>query len=302
MSKEHDTSHILTALAVNAGIALIKGVAAFFTGSGSMMAETLHSASDCINQGLLLFGVKRASKAPDAKHPLGYGRALYFWSFMVALLLFTGGGVFSIYEGIHKTMHPEPMENVGWAMGILLVSLILEGGSTLSNIKQLNAKRGNVPFFKYIQQTKDSDLIVVFGENSAASLGLAFALLALLASVVTGDPHWDGIGCIAVGAVLIGVAIFLAIEVKSLLMGEAADPTIEAGLREVALADEAVEEVLRVITLQQGPGEVLVAMKVRLKDGLDTAGVVAAINEYERKVHVRLPEVRWLFVEPDHHI
>lgn len=297
--KAHDTSHILQALGVNALIAVMKGIAAVATGSGAMLAETLHSASDCANQGLLLFGVKRAQKAPDATHPLGYGRALYFWSFMVALLLFTGGGVFSIYEGVHKMMHPEPLTNVGWAVAILGVSLALEGASTWGNIKELHARRGPTPFFRYLRQTKDSDLIVVFGENAAATLGLALALLSLLLAVITGDPHWDGAGSAAVGVVLIGVAIFLAIEVKSLLVGESADPAIEAAIRGVADGAPGVRAVLRVLTIQQGPGEVLVAMKVQLSPGLDTDGVYDSINSFEKAVRARVPEVRWLFVEPD---
>lgn len=299
MSKAHDTRHILQALGVNALIAVLKGVAAAFTGSGAMLAETLHSASDCANQGLLLFGVKRSQKPPDAQHPLGYGRALYFWSFMVALLLFTGGGVFSIYEGVHKFMHPEPLEGVGWAVLILVISLALEGASTWGNIKELNARRGPVPFFRFLRDTKDSDLIVVFGENAAATVGLVVALFALLMSVVTGDTHWDGIGSAGVGVVLIGVAIFLAIEVKGLLVGEAADPAIEAAIRGVADGAPGVRSVLRVLTIQQGPGEVMVAMKVELSSNLDTDGVYDTINNFEKMVRARLPEVRWLFVEPD---
>ena len=299
MSKAHDTRHILQALGVNALIAVLKGVAAAFTGSGAMLAETLHSASDCANQGLLLFGVKRSQKPPDAQHPLGYGRALYFWSFMVALLLFTGGGVFSIYEGVHKFMHPEPLEGVGWAVLILVISLALEGASTWGNIKELNARRGPVPFFRFLRDTKDSDLIVVFGENAAATVGLVVALFALLMSVITGDTHWDGIGSAGVGVVLIGVAIFLAIEVKGLLVGEAADPAIEAAVRGVADGAPGVRSVLRVLTIQQGPGEVMVAMKVELSSNLDTDGVYDTINNFEKLVRARLPEVRWLFVEPD---
>ena len=299
MSKPHDTGHIIQALGVNAVIALIKGVAAVATGSGAMLAETLHSASDCANQGLLLLGVKRAQKPPDALHPMGYGRTLYFWSFMVALLLFTGGGVFSIYEGVHKFLHPEPLEGVGWAVLVLLVSLVLEGGATWGNIKALNARRGEVPFLRYLRQTKDSDLIVVFGENAAATVGLIVALLAMLMSLITGDTHWDGLGSAGVGVVLIAVAIFLAIEVKGLLVGESADPAVEAAIRGVADGAPGVRAVLRVLTIQQGPGEVMVAMKVELSSGLDTDGVYDTINNFEKMVRARLPEVRWLFVEPD---
>src|SRR5262249_44042233 len=160
-------------------IAVFKGVAAFYTGSGALLAETIHSFADCANQLLLLLGVRQAAQKPDALHPLGYGRSLYFWSFIVALLLFSGGGMFSIYEGIHKLQHAERVENVWVGVAILAFSLLLEGWSAISNIRELNKRRGRVPFFKYLRDTKDSDLIVVFGENGAASLGLIFALAAL---------------------------------------------------------------------------------------------------------------------------
>src|SRR5689334_4358421 len=164
---DHGTSHIIQSLAVNVVIAVVKFAAAFSTGSGSMLAEAIHSGADCGNQILLLFGVKQAKKPPDAQHPLGYGRSVYFWSFMVALLLFSGGGVFSIYEGIHKLAHPEPVEHIEWAIGILLFSLLLEGWSTWGNIKDMNKRRGSKGFFQYLKDTKDSDLVVIFGENSA---------------------------------------------------------------------------------------------------------------------------------------
>ena len=219
---EHSTGHIIQSLAVNVLIAVTKAIAAFFTKSGAMLAEALHSFSDCGNQILLLIGVRQARKPPDASHPLGYGRALYFWSFLVALMLFAGGGVFSVYEGVHKVREPEPVEKVWLGLLILFISIALEGGATISNIRELNKRRGKTPFFQYLGETKDSDLIVVFGENSAAVLGLMFAILALVLAWKTNDGRWDGIGSILIGAVLIGVAIFLARKVQSLLLGEAA--------------------------------------------------------------------------------
>jgi cation diffusion facilitator family transporter len=293
------TGHILQSLAVNALIAAGKGVAAFFTGSGAMLAETLHSAADCGNQLLLLFGVKRSQKPPDESHPLGYGRALYFWSFMVALLLFSGGGVFSVYEGIHKIMHPEPVESVWLGCLILGGSILLEGGSTLANIREMNKRRGSVAFMRYLRETKDSDLVVIFGENLAATVGLVFALAALLVAWVTGDARWDGVGSALIGVVLIGVAVFLAVEVKSLLVGEAADPQIGATARRLAEEHEHILEVLRIITVQQGPGEVMVALKLRMSSSLDADGVCAAINRFEVSMREAHPEVKWQFVEPD---
>lgn len=299
MSGDKSTSHILQSLAVNVAIAVFKGGAAVYTGSGALLAETIHSFADCGNQLLLLLGVKAAAKEPDRDHPLGYGRSLYFWSFMVALLLFVGGGVFSVYEGIHKLLVPEPVENVWVGVIILAFSLALEGWSTISNVRELNRRRGAARFFRYLRETKDSDLIVVFGENSAASLGLLFALSALVLSYVTHDARWDAAGSLVIGLVLIGVAIFLAVEVKSLLLGEAADPGIEKHAADIVDRHPQLRELLRFITIQQGPGEVLLACKIRLESSMTADEVCEAINAFERELRSRCPEVRWCFVEPD---
>jgi cation diffusion facilitator family transporter len=299
VASDSSTRHILQSLAVNVTIAVAKGAAALFTGSGAMLAETLHSSADCTNQVLLLLGVKRSAKAPDEHHPLGYGRALYFYSFIVALLLFSGGGVFSIYEGVHKLAHPEPVERVAVGLAILVFSLSLEGWATWGNLKEMKVRRGATPLLTWLRQTKDSDLIVVFGENSAAVLGLTFAIAALTAAALTGDPSWDAIGSIGIGVVLVGVAVFLGVEVKSLLIGERADPGIEAAVRAQVETEPRFTALLRLITLQQGPGEVLVAMKVRLAPGLSGADVVQVINGFEQALKARRPDIRWCFVEPD---
>ena len=293
------TGEILKSLAVNVVIAVSKGVAAFITGSGAMLAETLHSFADCGNQLLLLKGVRATRRPPDKAHPFGYGRAMYFYSFIVALLLFFGGGVFSIYEGVHKIEHPEPVQDTGVALIILLVSIVLEGWSTLGNIRAMNKRRGATGFFPYLRATKDSDLIVVFGENSAAVLGLLLAMIALVLAYETGDGRWDAAGSIAIGAVLVLVASFLAREVKSLLVGEAADPALVRQFEELADIDPNVEQVLNVLTLQQGPGEIVVAAKLRFRSGMDTDTLVEAINAFERALKARVPEVRWSFIEPD---
>ena len=294
------TAHIIQSLVANTIIAASKGVAAAITGSGALLAETIHSAADCGNQLLLLLGVKQARKPADANHPLGYGRALYFWSFMVALLLFVGGGVYSIYEGIHKIRHPEAVGDILVGVIVLGVALAVEGWATIGNVIELNKRRGPVPFLRFLRETKDSDLVVVFGENSAAVVGLAFALIAVVLAKTTGDGRWDGAGSLAVGVVLVFVAIFLAVEVKSLLVGERADPTIEAAVHELAAADPHIEAVIRVLTIQQGPGEVVVAMKVKFKPGLSTGGPLCdVINEFERKLEARVPDVKWSFIEPD---
>jgi len=293
-------SEVVKSLIVNAVIATSKGIAAGITGSGAMLAETLHSFADCGNQLLLLFGINQSQKPPDAKHPLGYGRNMYFYSFVVALLLFSGGGMFSIYEGVHKLQHPEAVGDILIAIVILVLAIGLEGWATLGNIKVMNQRRGTTPFLRYLRDTKDSDLVVVFGENSAAVLGLVLALGALLMAKATGDGRWDAIGSLAIGAVLVGVAIFLAREIKGLLVGEAADPALIKVTEELAADDPNVEKVVRILTVQQGPGEILVAMKLKFRSGLETTQLVDAINHFERQLEARVPEVKWSFIEPDH--
>jgi cation diffusion facilitator family transporter len=299
MAGDKSTSHILQSLVANSLIAVAKGIGTVLTGSGAMLAETLHSLADCGNQLLLLMGVHKSRKPPTASHPLGYGRLLYFWSFMVALLLFTGGGVFSLYEGTHKLGHPEPMGDLTIAMVILAISLVIEAWATYKNIVELNKRRGSKPFFRYLSASKDSDLVVVFGENSAAVLGLALALAALLMATATGDAIWDGIGTLAIGVVLVGVALFLAYEVKSLIVGEAADPEIAESARLSASEDSRITGVLNLITVQQGPGEVIVAIKLGFVLSLTNEEVCNAINEFETRLRARSPEAHWIFVEPD---
>jgi cation diffusion facilitator family transporter len=300
-----DTSHIVQSLAVNTVIAVGKGIAAFLTGSGALIAETIHSFADCGNQVLLLVGVRRASRPPDETHPLGYGRDLYFWSFLVAMMLFSGGGVFSIYEGIHKyhEVHAadESAGGLWLGIGMLGFALVLEGYATWSNIRELNIRRKHRGFFEYLSFTKDSDLVVVFGENAAAVVGLAFALAGVWMTHLTGDGRWDAAATVLIGIVLVGVATFLAREIKSLLLGESADPDIRAALDQAATETPGVRGVLRLIALQQGPGEVLVACKVSVDGTLDARGVVAAINAFEGRVRTLRPEIRWQFVEPDDH-
>jgi len=294
------TAHIIQSLIANSVIAVSKGIAAVITGSGAMLAETIHSAADCGNQLLLLFGVKQSRRPPTPQHPLGHGRALYFWSFMVAMLLFSGGGMFSMYEGIHKIQHPEPVEDILVGVVVLVVALAIEGWATIGNVVELNKRRKDRPFGSFLRETKDSDLVVVFGENSAAVLGLALALGALVMAKMTGDGMWDGVGSLAVGVVLMFVAVFLAVEIKSLLVGESADATIEQAVKELTAADANVAEVLQILTVQQGPGEVMVALKLRFKPGIATGGELeAVVNAFEERLRAKVPEAKWSFIEAD---
>jgi len=294
------SGEVIKSLVVNALIASSKGVAAAITGSGAMLAETLHSFADCGNQILLLIGIKHSHRPPDAKHPFGYGRNMYFYSFIVALLLFSGGGMFSIYEGIHKFAEPEEVGDITIALVILGLSIALEGWSTLGNIKAMNARRGATSFFQYLKESKDSDLVVVFGENSAAVLGLVLAGIALLVARETGDGRWDAVGSFAIGVVLVGVAIFLAREIKALLVGEAADPKLLDAVEKIAEQTPNVEDVIQILSTQQGPGEVMVAMKIKFKRGLTIEVLEETINKFERDLRTQFPEAKWCFIEPDH--
>lgn len=297
--RDHGVGHILQSLFVNVAIAVVKAGAAAVTGSGAMMAEAIHSFADCGNQVLLLVGVRHAKRPPSPLHPLGHGRSLYFWSFLVALMLFSGGGVASVYEGAHKLMAPEPVTRVFVAFVVLALSLLLEGGATLSNVREMNRRRKGKPFFRYLRDTTDSDLVVVFGENAAAVVGLLVAMGALGLTALTGDPRWDAGGSLVIGVLLIVVALFLATEIQSLLVGEAADPAVADVARRCALETPGVRRVLHVLTLQQGPGEVLLFVKLAFDAGVTVDDASRAINDFEARVRSERPDARWIFVEPD---
>ncbi len=297
--ENHGVKHVVQSLVVNLLIVVSKGFAAFMTGSGALLAETIHSFADCANQGLLLVGIKQSKRPADEAHPFGYGMSVYFWSFMVAMLLFSIGGMFSIYEGIHKFNSPEPVKEIGWGIGILLFSICLEGYAMFSNIVELNKRKGQTNFFKYLKITKDSDLIVIFGENSAAVLGLILALFAMLTSYYTGDGRYDAVGSLAIGVVLILVAIFLSVEIKSLLIGESADPIINATVLELISKNIQIESLIHCRSIQQGPGKVLVCMKIKCIPNINTQEISRLINDLEQQLRRIHPEVKWIYVEPD---
>ena len=221
---------ILFALGANFAIFVTKGVAAFITGSGAMLAETVHSLADCGNQGLLLFGLKQSRSPPTDDYPLGYGKAIYFWSFLVAVILFSVGGMFSLYEGIHKLQHPEPIRQWWWAVGVLTISIVAESVSMRACLTEVNKARGARSLARWFHESRQAELIVIFGEDLAALLGLIFALLAVGLAVLTGNPMWDAVGTLAIGVLLIVVAVFVAIEVKAMLIGQSADPEVHAAM------------------------------------------------------------------------
>jgi cation diffusion facilitator family transporter len=296
----HDDSTvtILFALGANALIALAKGIAAWVTGSSAMLAEAVHSVADCGNQGLLLLGLKRSARPPDADYPLGHGRAIYFWSFIVALMLFSMGGMFSIYEGMHKLGSGRSLEDPWIAIAVLAVSLGAESVSLWKALNQVNALRGGQSLWRWFRETRRSELLVVVGEDIAATLGLSLALLAVGAAMLTGNPAYDALGSLAIGVLLLVVAALVGIEVKALLVGQSAEPALQEEVRRFLLEREEVAEVLNLITLQNG-ADVVVAVKARMTEGVSAPALVDAINRCERDLRAAFPQVRWLFFEPD---
>ena len=289
---------IMYALGANGGIAVAKGFAAWHTGSGAMLAETIHSFVDCANQLLLLVGLRRAKRPVSEDHPLGYGKAIYFWSFIVALMLFSMGGIFSIYEGVHKLMHPEMPEAPWIAVGVLVVSMLLEFGSLKGALSVVKNSKGKRSFVKWFRASRESELIVVVGEDIAALAGLSLALVAVLATIVTGKPLFDALGTIAIGIVLVVVAIIVGIEVKSLLIGESADPETLSALRDFLSGRPEIAEVYSLITLQLGT-DLMVSAKVRMQEMNTAVHLIEDINEVECALKTNFPQIRWVFFEPD---
>jgi len=292
------TKAILAALAANAGIAVAKFVGFLITGSSSMLAESVHSVADTSNQGLLLLGRKTSQRRATADHPFGFGRDRYFYSFVVALLLFTLGSVFALYEGIHKIEAPEELTSPFVAIGILVVAIILETFSFITAISESKVIKGNSTWWQFIRQSKTPELPVVLLEDAGALLGLAFALAGVSLAVITGDPVWDGIGTITIGVLLGVIAIILIIEMKSLLIGEGSSPAeLSTIVRELSAGE--VERVIHIRTQYIGPDELLVAAKIALAPGLTAAEVARTIDDAEGRVRTRVPAARLIYLEPD---
>jgi cation diffusion facilitator family transporter len=289
---------ILFALGANFAIFCAKGVGAFITGSSAMLAEAVHSLADCGNQGLLLLGLKRARRAPSEEAPLGYGKAIYFWSFIVALVLFSIGGMFSLYEGYHKLSEPEALSWPWLAIGILSFSIAAECVSTWGALREINKVRHGRTLWRWFRESRQSELIVVIGEDLAALFGLVLALIAVAATMVTGNPTYDALGSMSIGVVLIVVAFFIGIEVKALLIGPSAEPDTQRAIDEFIGARPEVEKVLRLITLQHGD-TIMVAVKVMMRERGSADALVAAINSCEVATRQAFPQIQWLFFEPD---
>lgn len=290
---------ILLALGANFAIFVAKLFAAIVTGSGAMMAEAVHSLADCGNQGLLLLGIRQAKRPPSDEFPLGWGRALYFWSFLVAILLFSVGGLFSIYEGIHKFRDPEPLKWPWLALGVLAFGIVMEGISMHGCLHEVNKARGRQNLWTWFRQTRSSELLVIFGEDLAALVGLCLAMLAVGATMLTGNLMFDAAGTVAIGLLLIVVAALVAIEVKALLIGQGMEPSRRDELMHFLKSRPEVADVLNLITLQMGP-DVMVAVKARMQPTTDSAGLIEAINVVEAAMKAEFGDVRWSFFEPDH--
>lgn len=294
------TKAILAALFANLGIAIAKFVGYAFTSSSSMLAEAIHSVADTSNQALLLLGSRRAARDATPEHPFGFGRERYFWSFIVALVLFTLGGLFAIYEGVHKlgeTSHE--VSNVGWAIGILVLGIFLESYSFLTAVKESRPLKGKASWWEFIRHSRTPELPVVLLEDFGALMGLVLALLGISIAAITGDFRWDAYGTIAIGTLLVVIAAVLVLEMKSLLMGESALAPMRATIVSAIEESADVKRILHMRTQHIGPDELLVAAKVQLKQGLDTAGVAAAINQAERRIRDAVSLTCMIYLEPD---
>ena len=300
MSADHSSSAkaIMYAFFANLGIAITKGFAAVYTNSGSMLAEAIHSAADATNQVLLFIGIKQAQKPATEEHPLGFGKATYFWSFVVALLLFSIGGLFSIYEGWHKLHEPEPLHQAWVALTVLGIAIVLETLSLIGCLKEIRRVRRGRPFRDWLEHTRNAELVVVLGEDIAAEVGLVIAFVFVAIADWTGDTRWDAAGSISIGVVLIVVALFISLRVMKLLVGRSAEPELVRKLDELIAEDDAIEQLFNTLTIQFGP-QVMLAAKIRMKPGLSIEDAVERINRLERQIKERYPEIGWCFVEPD---
>jgi cation diffusion facilitator family transporter len=292
---------ILAALVANAGIAVAKFVGFLFTGASSLLAESIHSVADSANQVLLLVGGSRARRPADEEHQFGYARERYFWAFVVAIVLFMLGGVFSVYEGVQKLLHPHELDDPIWAVGILVVAIGLETFSFRTAIRESNPLRKGASWTAFVRRSKSPELPVVLLEDLGALVGLVIALAAVGLATVTGDAVWDGIGTVAIGVLLVVIAVVLAIEMKSLLIGESASPEDEARIRDAIAGSPPVVRLIHLRTEHLGPEDLLVAAKVEFAGHLTVRELSRAVDDVEAAVRAVVPAATRMFVEPDVH-
>jgi len=292
---------ILAAFGANLGIATAKLVAFVLTGAASLLAESIHSLADSGNQGLLLLGGRKSSRPPDERHPFGHASERYFWAFVVALVLFSLGGLFALYEGVMKLRSPHALESPGIAIGVLLFATCLEGYSLRTAVMETKKlKRPEDSYWRFIRRSKVPELPIVLLEDVGALIGLGLALAGVVLAAVTDEPRFDALGSVGIGVLLVGVALVLAVEMKSLLIGEAADPEVVDALRQAITGGPEVASVIHMRTLQLGPDDLLVAAKVELTDlAEDRAEVARAIDATEERMRLACPMARLIFLEPD---
>ena len=286
------------ALCANLAIAISKLIAAAVTGSSAMMAEFVHSLADSGNQLLLLLGIKHAKRPPSPDYPLGFGKAVYFWSFIVALILFSMGGVYSIYEGIHKLHHPEPLSYPYVAVGVLLFSIAAESISMWGCLREVNKELRGRSLRQWFRETRQSDLLVVFGEDLAALLGLSLALIAVILTIITGNPVYDAAGSICIGVLLVVIAFIIGFEVQALLIGQSVEPDQRVQMLEFLQQREEIDKVFNLLTLQLG-NDVMVAVKAKMIKMDSAESLIEAVNRCEVGLKQAFPQVLWSFFEPD---
>jgi cation diffusion facilitator family transporter len=290
---------IFYALGANFAIFVTKAVAAWITGSSAMLAEAVHSLADCGNQGLLLLGMKRARRSPSPDYPLGYGKEIYFWSFLVALMLFSVGGMFSLWEGWHKLHSTTPLASPWVAVGVLTFGILAESVSMRACLVEVNKARGTQNLWTWFRESRQAELVVIFGEDLAALLGLVFALAAVVATMVTGNPVYDAIGTIGIGLLLVVVAVFVAIEIKALLIGQSVEAGTRAAIREFIEQRPEIGTIFNIITVQLG-NDIMVAVQAAPADpAMATADNIVRINAVESALRARFTDVKWCFFEMD---
>jgi len=299
MAAEGSTRAVVTALGANLGIAVSKFVAAAITGSASMLAEGVHSVADSGNQVLLLVGGRRSRQAPSELHPFGYARARYIYAFIVAIVLFTLGGLYALYEGYHKVIDPHPLTSPLVAVAVLLIAAALEGYALRTAVREANRTRGRRGWFAFVQRVRAPELPVLLLEDSGALLGLTFALLGVALSELTGNGIFDGIASLLIGVLLASIAVLLAREITSLLIGESALPEQVTRIHSALLSAPGVDRVIHLRTLHLGPEELLVAAKIAVRASESAAEVAAAIDAAERRVRAVEPIARVIYLEPD---
>ena len=293
------TRAILAAFFANLGIAIAKFVAFAFTGASSMLAEAIHSVADTGNQALLLLGGRLARRSATAEHPFGYGRERYFWSFVVALVLFTVGSLFALYEGVEKIRHPHEINSPVWAFAVLGLGIVLESFSMRTAVVESNRVRGSASWVQFVRRSRTPELPVVLLEDLGALVGLVLAMGALGVAVVFDAPVWDGIGTLSIGILLGLIAVVLAAEMRSLLLGEGATAADTAAIQRAIESTDGVRDLIHLRTQHIGPDELLVAAKVAFDPGYTTAELVEAINRVEANTRAAVPIARPMYVEPD---